>query len=111
MAPGVLTEPALRLGLGGLLVAGALALAVLALRSLVRRDRRDHGPTLRRFARALGVPASERRLLRRMAHRAGVAVPAAALLSRGCFDSVTRGVEPASPEGRRLAAIRCRVFE
>jgi hypothetical protein len=62
------------------------AMAMVAAISLIRRDRRRHGPALRSLCRAGGLTRAQRRLLVQMAQSTRVAEPAALLISQGCFD-------------------------
>ncbi len=96
---------------GVLMIVAAVLLGSTAIVSLVRRDRGRHGPTTRRFCRALGVSASERRLLTRLARSIGARGVVSVLLSRGCFDEASAVAQVSRPDERRLAAIRRRVFE
>lgn len=94
---------------GGLLIAMALALASVAIQSLVRGDRRRWGPTTRRFCRALRISSSQRRLLDRSARLVGARGAACLLLSRGCFD--VAAARAGTADALRLAVIRRRVFD
>ena len=94
--------------LGLAFVAGATVLALTAAASLVMRDRARLGPTNRRICRALRVRRGDRILLSRVAPRR---LPAAVLISRGCFDAAVGRYDPGPDEARRLAALRRRVFE
>ena len=108
LVPGTLGQPLL---VGGLFVAMALALATLAVTSLIRRDRADHGPTSRRMCRALGLTWAECRLLERVARSARAPGAGSLLVSRGHFDTAI-GLFGAPPDhARRLALIRRKVFE
>ena len=93
----------------GLMIAMALALITVSTISLVRRDRARHGPTYRRLCRALRIPVSDRRLLRRIARSIDVPCAASLLVSRGCFDAAAK--RQGREVSRRLAAVRGRVFE
>jgi hypothetical protein len=100
-----------RLVIAGLLVAMALALAVLAARSLIGRDRARGGPTCRRLCRALGVRVAQRRRLERVARRAGVPSAASLLMSRGCYDAAVARYAAGPADADELAAVRRQVFE
>ena len=108
LVSGTLEQPLLA---GGLLVAMALAVATLAVASLVRRDRADHGPTSRRMCRALKLTRTECRLLTRVARNARAPGAGSLLVSRGFFDAAA-GLLGAPPDrARQLAAIRRKVFD
>lgn len=98
-----------RLLMGLMLICPAVALAALAIVSLVRRDRARLGPTTRRLCRTLGVGVSERRLLEHLARGLGVPSGASLLVSRGCFDAAVARAGPGVRQ--RLVAVRRRVFE
>ena len=102
--------------LGRLLVAGfvfamALALMVLATRSLLRRDRARYGPTCRRVCSSLGIRDGERRLLERLARRAGVPSAATLLISRGSFEAAVARHGVGKTYAETLSSIRRKVFE
>ncbi len=95
---------------GGLLVAMALALAMLALASLRRRDRAGHGPTSRRVCRALRLSGPEVRLLARVARSEQAPGAGSLLVSRGYFDAAVSSFAGPPDSARRLSAIRRKVF-
>ena len=105
------TMPDPRLVFAGLAGAMALAVIALAVRSLIRQDRARYGPTCRRFCRAVGVNAAQRRLLLRLARRTGAPSIVSLLISRGCFEHAVERCPASKVEARRLAAIRTVVFE
>jgi hypothetical protein len=96
---------------GGLLIAMALAVAALALASLVRRDRAAHGPSARRLCRALGLSKTEARLLGRVARASRAPGAGSLLVSRGCFDDAVGSYAAGAESARRLEVIRRKVFE
>ena len=99
-----------RLLAAGLVFAMALALGAVGLLSLVRRDRIQQGPTMRRLCRGLGLDTAQQRLLQQLAFKTGVRCPAALLISRGCFDTAHRRYRPQGVELQQLDRIRRRVF-
>ncbi len=92
------------------LVAQGLALALIAVVSLVRIDRRRDGPAFRALSGALGLSPASCRLLARAARRAGLGSDAACLVSRGCFEHVLRRARLSDAERRSLQAIGTSVF-
>jgi hypothetical protein len=96
---------------GGLLVAMALAVATLAVASLIRRDRAVHGPASRRMCRALKLTRAECRLLTRVARRARAPGAGSLLVSRGYFDAAAGRLAAPADCARHLAAIRRKVFD
>ena len=107
---GSLWSPQNRLLAAGLVFAMALALAAVAVLSLVRRDRIRQGPTMRRLCRTLGLDTPQRRLLEHMAGKTGVRCPPTLLISRGCFDTAHRRYGPQGVELQQLNRIRRRVY-
>jgi hypothetical protein len=105
---GALEQPLLA---GGLLVAMALAIATLAIASLVRRDRAGHGPTSRRMCRALSLSRSDCRLLGRVARGARAPGAGSLLVSRGHFDTAVGLFGASTDRARQLASIRRKVFD
>ncbi|MCP3905227.1 MAG: hypothetical protein GY715_16500 [Planctomycetes bacterium] len=99
------------------MIAGVLSSAAVAaigawgILAVVRRDRRQGGPLVRRLARGLRLGVNDRRLVQRVARRAGLPGAGAMLLSAGCFDHAVRHVRRDGPASRRLRAIRAAVFE
>ncbi len=94
--------------LGGLFIAMGLAVATLAMASLIRHDRVRHGPSSRRFCRRLGLSGAERRLLERVARASGAPGAGSLLVSRGHFDTAA-GLF--AGDARSLSAIRTNVFD
>ena len=88
----------------------AAALAVAAMRSLQRADDKSGGPGFRALASGLDLSRANRRLLGRVAARAGIESPAAILISRGSFDHAVRTASPCSRDARRLRGLRSRIF-
>jgi hypothetical protein len=97
--------------LGALVLAVAAAGVAWTALALVRRDRRQGGALSRRLARGLGLGVADRRLVQRVARRAGLPGASPMLLSAGCFDAAARTVRGDGPAARRLAAIRSALFE
>ena len=93
-----------------LLIAMAVSVATLATVSLLRIDRLTHGPASRRFCRRLGLSGAQRRLVTRVAQRSGAPGPGSLLVSRGYFDTAVDLYAAPGEQGRRLAAIRKKVF-
>jgi len=95
----------------GVLISAVLAATVAwVMLALLRRDRRQGGALVRRLARGLGLGVTDRRLVQRVASRAGLPGASAMLLSAGCFDEAARHVRRDGPAARRLTAIRAVVF-
>jgi hypothetical protein len=71
------------------LILTALVIATLALLvlQLIARDRRAHGPALRRICQSLRIGPQDYRLLLRMAKTLEDAHPGSLILSDGCFDA------------------------
>ena len=101
-----------RLGLAILLVAIVIAAAALAgaVVAVFRRDRRRHGPAVRRLCRGLGLRLDQRRLLQRVARAADQPHVGGVLLSRGCFDAAARRYTARRGREPRLADLRSRIF-
>lgn len=95
-------------------VAVALVGAMLFTFVVVTRRRHDSlefGPECRRFCRAVGLSARERRTLNRLAHLAGLPGAVTLLASRGALDHAVRiGADSLSAgDVRRVESIRVRV--
>ncbi len=88
----------------------AVAIAAAAANSLMRRDTARHGPALRRLARKVGLAAADRRLVTRVATRAGVSCPVAMLVSRGCFDASVARAGVSGEDAAGMARVRRFVF-
>ena len=89
------------------IAAAAVAAAAVA---LFRRDRRRHGPTVRRLCRGLGLRLDQRRLLARVARAGDLPHAGGVLLSRGCFDAAARRYAARLGPEPRLADLRSRIF-
>ncbi len=89
------------------IAAAAVAAAVVA---VFRRDRRRHGPTVRRLCRGLGLRLDQRRLLARVARAGDQPHAGGVLLSRGCFDAAARRYAARLGPEPRLADLRSRIF-
>ena len=105
---GSLDEAAVMLAGALIVVGGALATGVVW--NLLGRKRGGGGLTYRRLCRGLGLDGPQRRMVAQVARAAGIDHPASLLISRGCFDRAVRRCIGRRP-GRRLVAIRRRVFE
>lgn len=89
----------------GLLLAGSTILL------RIRRDRAEFGPTNRRVCAGLGVNGHERRLLRRVARKAGYSTVAGLLMSEGSFDHAAGHYTRFHGTTDALNDIRRRVFD
>jgi hypothetical protein len=89
------------------LVAGTLAWAIV---TAMRRDRARHGPTVRRLAARLGLSASARVLLGRVARTAAMSSAGSLMISRGCFDAAVKRYAPRGRDAQRLRSIRRKLF-
>ena len=96
--------------LAAFLVAQGLALALLAVMSLVRLDRARDGPAFRALCAAMGVSPSRRRMLVRAARRVGLGSDAACLVSQGCFEHVLRKAPLSEADRRSLHAFGRSIF-
>ncbi|MHC4910180.1 MAG: hypothetical protein ACYTF9_10710 [Planctomycetota bacterium] len=93
-----------------IIVTAAGGLAAAAVRGLVRADVDRGGAGFRRLANGLGLSHANRRLLGKVALRAGLDCPASMLVSRGAFDHAVRTARPTARDARRLGGLRSRIF-
>jgi hypothetical protein len=96
--------------LAAFLVAQGLALALLAVVSLVRIDRGRDGPAFRALSNAMGLSPASRRLLVRATRLAGIGSDAACLVSQGCFERVLRKAPLSDADRRSLQTLGKSVF-
>jgi hypothetical protein len=102
-----ITNPLVWSGVLGTLGAAAGLLAVADIR---RRRAAAQTAAFHALSAEAGLSRGDRLLLRRLAWRARVPVPAALLVSRGCFDFASRCGDLSPPQRERAAIIRRRVF-
>jgi hypothetical protein len=85
-------------------------IAVVAVRSILRADDRNGGPSARRLMRAMDLTPIDRRLLRRLVRRSDMPNAACLLISRGCFDRASDDADLSDRERARCDDLARRLF-
>lgn len=98
------------LAIAVIIVVFGLVLGLWAGLDLRKRQTSVASGLSRRFARRLGLPWRDWRLLRRVARQGGLRITAAMLISEGCFDVIASRATLSAADRARLFAIRRAVF-